>query len=385
MARHVDYGEIAGLVSLVWRRGEVHVDAIGNRTRGRDQPVGRDTIFRIASMSKPVTAVAALVLVEDGVLRLDDPVDELLPELVDRRVLRSLESPLDDTEPAKRSITLRDLLTFRFGFGIVMAPPDAYPITRALAELQIGSGPPHPNAVVAPDEWMRQFGSLPLLHQPGERWMYNTGSDVLSVLIARAAAQPFEVFLRERIFEPLGMHDTAFFVPPKKRDRFVTAYSTNPVSCATEVYDEIDGEWARAPAFPSGAGGLVSTVDDYLAFARMLLTNGRNSGARLLSRPTIETMTTDHLTPNQKAASGLVDGFFDDNGWGFGVSIVTRRVDIPYAVGSYGWNGGLGTVWTNDPREEMITMLLTQEAWTSPAFPPVVRDFATAAYTAIDD
>ncbi len=385
MARHVDGGDVAGLVGLVWRRGESHVETLGVRTRGRDEPVQRDTIFRIASMSKPVTAVAALLLVEDGSLRIDDPVDELLPELANRRVLRSLESALDDTEPANRPITVRDLLTFRMGFGLVMASPLAYPVTRAQAKLKIGDGPPHPDSVVAPDEWIRQFATLPLLHQPGERWMYNTGSEVLGVLIARAAGKPFDVFLRERIFEPLGMRDTAFFVPPDKLDRFVTAYATNPVSGATEVYDEVEGEWSHAPAFPSGASGLVSTVDDYLAFARMLLANGRVGSDRLLSRATIEAMTSDQLTPEQKAKSGIVEGFFDDNGWGFGVSIVTRRVDIPFAVGSYGWDGGLGTTWTNDPHEEMVTVLLTQQAWSSPARPAVARDFATAAYTAIDD
>jgi CubicO group peptidase (beta-lactamase class C family) len=385
MARHVDGGGVTGLVSLVSRRGETHVDAIGHRTRGDAEPLRRDAIFRIASMSKPLTAVGALVLVEDGVLRLDDPVDELLPELANRRVLRSLESELDDTVPAQRPITLRDLLTFRLGFGIIMAPPDAYPISRALNDLQLGAGPPHPDEVAAPDEWMRQFATLPLLHQPGERWMYNVGSDVLGVLIARAAGMPLGEFLRDRVFDPLAMPDTEFFVPPEKRNRFVTCYSTNPVSGAIEVYDEIDGEWSHAPAFPSGAGGLVSTVDDYLAFARMLLAQGRVGSDRLLSRPSVEVMTTDQLTPAQKNSSGLVDGFFDDNGWGFGVSIVTRRTDIPYAVGSYGWNGGLGTIWTNDPREEMITILLTQQAWSSPALPAVARDFATAAYSAIDD
>jgi CubicO group peptidase (beta-lactamase class C family) len=385
VAGYVDRDEIPGLVALVHRRGETFVDTIGVRTRGSTDRVGRDTIFRISSMSKPVTAVAVLMLVEDGRARLDDPVDDLLPELANRRVLRTLESELDDTVPAHRAITLRDLLTFRMGFGLVMAPPDAYPITRAIAELAIGSGPPSPDAVVEPNEWMRQIGTLPLMYQPGERWMYNTGSDVLGVFIARAAGTPLEVFLRERIFEPLGMRDTAFHVPPEKLDRFVTAYWTNPFTGATEVFDAIEGQWSHPPAFASGAGGLVSTIDDYLAFARMLLDNGRAGGERLLSRPAVEVMTTDQLTDAQKAHGSFVEGFFDTNGWGFGVSIVTHRADIAYAPGSYGWNGGFGSIWTNDPREEMITILLTQQLWSSPMPPAAMRDFATAAYAAIDD
>src|SRR5512138_1692069 len=150
-------------------------------------------------------------------------------------------------------------------------------------------GPPNPSTMPAPDEWMRRLGTLPLMHQPGEQWMYNTGSDVLGVLIARAAGQPLEAFLRERIFEPLGMHDTAFSVPPSKLGRFATSYRTSFQTGAVERYDAPDGQWSRPPAFPSGAGGLVSTVDDFLAFGRTLL----GHGPRLLARPTLEAMTSD--------------------------------------------------------------------------------------------
>jgi CubicO group peptidase (beta-lactamase class C family) len=227
MAGYVERGEVPGLVTLVCRRGEVHVDAIGRQAIGGD-PIRRDTIFRIASMTKPITAAATMILVEECKLRLDEPVDRLLPELADRAVLKGLDSPLDDTEPARRPITVRDLLTFRMGFGQMMAPPNAYPILKSASEQQIGMGPPSPAAMPAPDEWIRRLGTLPLMHQPGETWIYNTGSDVLGVLIARASGQALEAFLRERLFEPLGMKDTAFSVPATKLDRLTTSYWTNP-------------------------------------------------------------------------------------------------------------------------------------------------------------
>src|SRR5437773_1340760 len=298
MAGYVERGEVPGLVTLVSRRGEVHVDAIGTRAIADSAPIRRDTIFRISSMTKPITAAATMILVEECKVRLDEPVDRWLPELAERKVLKRLEGPLDDTVPANRPITTRDLLTFRMGFGQMMALPDAYPILKAASEQQIGMGPPSPSTLPAPDEWMRRLGRLPLMHQPGERWMYNTGSDVLGVLVARASGRPLETFLRERVFEPLGMTDTGFSVPAASLDRFATSYLTDPGAGALRLYDEPDGgQWSRPPEFPSGAAGLVSTADDYLAFGQMLLDGGRSRGGRVLSRPSVELMTADQLTP----------------------------------------------------------------------------------------
>jgi CubicO group peptidase (beta-lactamase class C family) len=224
------------------------------------------------------------------------------------------------------------------------------------------------------------------MHQPGEKWLYNTGSDVLGVLIARAAGQPLETFLRERLFEPLAMKDTSFSMPAHKLERLATSYWTNYQTGLFEVYDEAEGgHWSRSPAFPSGGGGLVSTIDDYLAFGQMMLNHGKHGSGRILSRPSIETMTTDQLTPEQKAVSGLVPGFIGTHGWGFGVSIVTRRDDVAGSVGRFGWDGGLGTSWYSDPREDLVTILMTQRAWTFPSPPNVCRDFWTSAYQAIDD
>ena len=386
MLGYVERGEVPGLVSLVSRRGETHVEALGAKAVGDDDPMRRDTIFRISSMTKPITAAATMMLVEECRLRLDEPVDRLLPELASRHVLRRPDGPLDDTVPARRPIIVRDLLTLRMGFGQLLVPTDAYPILQAAGELQIGMGPPNPATMPAPDEWIRRLGTLPLMYQPGERWLYNTGSDVLGVLIARAAGQSLTTYLRERIFERLGMEDTAFSVPAAKLDRLVTGYATNAQTGALELTDEArGGKWSHPPLFPSGAGGLVSTVDDYLAFGQMMLSQGKHGGERLLSRLTIEAMTTDQLTPEQKAVSGLVPGYFENHGWGLGVSIVTRRDDVAAVPGRFGWDGGLGTSWYADPREEMVSVLMTQCAWTSPSPPAVCRDFWTLAYQAIDD
>ena len=385
MAGHVESGQVAGLVTLLDRRGEVHVDAIGMKALGGSDPMRPDTIFRITSMTKPVTAAAAMILVEECKLRLDWPVDEFLPELAQRQVLRRLDGPLDDTVPAKRPITVRDLLTFRLGLGIVWGPPGATPIQRAIAELGIvGFGAPDQATPHDPDEWLHRLGTLPLMHQPGERWMYNTGSYVLGVLIARASGQPFEAFLRERIFEPLGMADTGFSVPAAKLDRLATSYWADEQSGALKLNDGVaDSKWRRPPAFPDGGAGLVSTVHDYRAFGRMLLDKGRHGRHRILSRPSVELMTSDHLTPEQKAVSTF-PGLWDNRGWGFGVGIVTGRDEIAAVPGRYGWDGGYGTTWASDPTEDMVAILMTQRAG-FPLFSAVQRDFWTAAYQAIDD
>ena len=385
MAAYIERREIPGIVTVLARRGEVHVDALGTKALGSADAMRRDTIFRISSLSKPVTAVAAMVLVEDGKLELDGPVDTLLPELGARKVLKRIDGPLDDTVPAKRPITLRDLLTFRLGFGLVWAPPDTYPIQKAVTELKLGTlGPPYPSIPPDPDEWMRRFGTLPLMYQPGEHWMYNAGSQVLGVLIARAAKRPLETFLRERIFEPLGMKDTSFSVPTAFLDRLATSYEVNIASGALEIYDGVrDSQWSRTPAFPDGAGGLVSTADDYLAFATMMLNKGALGTTRILSERTVQAMTADQMTPEQKAASPFSPGFWENYGWGFGVSVLTRKDEEPGFPGRFGWDGGLGTSWYADPQAEMLGILLTQRAWTSPSPPQVQTDFWKLAYAAI--
>lgn len=386
MAGHVARGLAPGLVTLIARRGEIHVDVIGNKATGERDPMRRDTLFRITSMTKPITAAAAMILVEECKLRLDEPVDRFLPELADRRVLKRVDGPLDDTVPAQRPITLRDLLTFRAGYGFVWGPPEQYPILKAIAALGItGFGPPDQATPIGPDEWLKRLGTLPLLHQPGEKWLYNTGSYILGVLIARVAGQSFESFLRERIFAPLGMKDTGFSVPAEKLDRLATSYWLNDKTGALDLYDGArDSRWAKPPAFADGGAGLVSTADDYLAFAEMLLGHGKRGDTRILSRPSVALMTTDHLTPAQKAASPFLADSWDNRGWGFGVCVVIGRDGIATTPGSYGWNGGFGTTWANDPAEGMIAILMAQRAQ-YPTVSPIYLDFWTSAYQAIDD
>ncbi len=385
LAHRVARGELPGLVALVGRGGDTHVEAIGTMRVGSADPIRRDTIFRISSMSKPIIAATAMSLVDDGTLRLEDRVDRLLPELANRRVLTRIDAPLDDTVPAKRPITIRDLLTFTPGFGGLFADPARVPILKAANELKIGMGPPEPGVTPPPDEWIRRLGSLPLMYQPGDRWMYNTGADVLSVLLARASGKPLETLLRDRLFEPLGMKDTAFHVAPEKMSRFGPTYWTDYKTGRDEVYDEaVGGQWSRPPAFPSGAGGLVSTADDYLAFARMLMNRGRHGTTRILSERSVTAMTKDQLTKEQKRDE-LIEGYWKNHGWGYGMCVLTGADELSGVPGRYGWDGGMGTSWYNDPETGLVTILMTNRMWKSPNPPEVFRDFWTHAYAAIRD
>jgi CubicO group peptidase (beta-lactamase class C family) len=384
MRRYVDSGYTPGLVTLVRHRSREHVDAIGTMAFDSASPMRRDTIFRLASMTKPITAVGAMILVEQCKLRLDDRVDEFLPELKDRKVLRSIASPLDDTVPAKRRITLRDLLTFRAGYGELLFAAPTCPLQKAMAEARL----PLTAWLFAgsPDEFMQRLGALPLAHQPGERWLYHMGCEILGVLIARASGQSLCAFLRERIFEPLGMSDTGFFVPEPKLDRLPPCYGTDLSSGRLTVLDEArGGQVAQPRPFEAGAGGLVSTIDDMDAFGRMMLNKGACRGERILSRPSVELMTMDHLTPAQKANSPFFENFWNGRGWGFGLGVITGRNDLADVPGRFGWDGAFGTSWHVDPKEDMVGILMTQRRPDVLDIPALTRDFWTSAYQLIDD
>ncbi len=382
MAAHVEQGTVAGMVTLISRRGETLVDTIGCQDLVRQDPIRRDTIFRIASMTKPITAVAAMILVEECKLALDEPVDRFLPELANRRVLKRIDGPLDDTTPATRPITLRDLLTFRMGMGMIMGPPGEFPIQKAMDEnalMSLNPAPPH-----QPDEWLRRLGTLPLMHQPGERWMYHTGSDTLGVLIARASGQPFETFLKECIFEPLGMRDTGFFVPAANLGRFASSYGADATRGTLELLDDsLDSKWNRAPAFPAGGGGLVSTIDDYCAFGRMMLNKGKLGSERILARPSVELMLTDQITPAQKAISPFSPGFWENRGWGLGLSVITGRQSTSMGPGQFGWSGAFGTDWVSDLSEDLVAILMIQRFNMGPG--KIHEDFRTLVYQSLDD
>jgi CubicO group peptidase (beta-lactamase class C family) len=368
--RHVGATGVPGLVALVARSDQVHVETLGSLAVG-GQPVIRDSIFRISSMTKPITAAATLAVIAEGLLGLDEPVDRLLPELAERRVLRRMDGPLEDTVPATRAITTRDLLTFTFGFGMLMRmfmAPTPWPVVVADEELGLATvGPPNPAVQPDPDTWIARFGTLPLLAQPGERWLYNTGSAVLGVLLARATGQPFADVLHTRIFEPLGMRDTAFWTTDT--DRLATAYQPTPDGLV--VWDRPDGTWSRPPAFCDGGAGLVSTVDDLLAFSRMLLADG----APVLSPQAAREMTTDQLTAEQKAHGGLGFDFFVGRSWAFGQAVLDS--------GAFGWDGGFGSSWLMDPAQDLTMIVLTQRMFETHQAPQVHRDIQAAAYAAL--
>jgi CubicO group peptidase (beta-lactamase class C family) len=376
MAGHVEAGHLPGAVFGLGRRHDIHIDAVGSAALDGSQPMPPDAVFRITSMTRPITALATLLLVQDAKLALDEPVDRLLPELAHRQVLRRLDGPLDGTVAAARPITVRDLLTFRGGFGMILAPPDEYPILQAEQALELCSvGPPTPPTPLGPDEWMRRMGTLPLMDQPGQQWRYHTGSQILGVLVARAAGQTAEAFYRERIFGPLGMEDTAFELPAPARHRLPPCYQD--VDGHLEPFDD-EGLWTRPRPFTDCGAGLLSTVSDYLTFGRMLLARGRHQGEQFISPELVAAMTTDHLTPEQRQTGGLILG---GRGWGFGLSIIDAPEDPSRGPKGYGWSGGYGTVWLNDPDEDLVAVLCHQVlAWPS----PVEADFWSATYQALE-
>jgi CubicO group peptidase (beta-lactamase class C family) len=386
LKRHVDSGRLPGLVALISRRDEVHAHEIGTLAFGQSAPMRRDTIFRLASVTKPITAVAAMILVEECKLRLEDPVEELLPELANRKVLRTIDSELDDTIPAKRSITLQDLLTFRSGYGEVSLISPMCPLHKAMIEAQLPLSAWMFRGTA--DEFMQRLSTLPLADQPGQRWLYHLSSDILGILIARASGKPLSAFMQECIFEPLGMNDTGFKIAESQLDRLATCYQTDFLSGeVTALPDAAEDRITTLPAFESGAGarGLVSTAEDLFAFGRMMLNCGAYGKQRILSRASVKLMAADHLTPEQKAASQFFgDNFWESRGWGFGLSVVTGRTEIG-GPGRFGWDGAFSTSWYVDPQEELVGVLMAQVRPGALRMPALVRDFWTSAYQAIDD
>ncbi|MFD4649100.1 serine hydrolase domain-containing protein [Streptomyces sp. NPDC058441] len=366
-APHVRDGSLPGAVALVARGDRVEVETAGSAALGGGSPMARDSIFRIASITKPITAAAVMMLVDEGRIALDDPVDRWLPEISKPVVVRTPDAPVDDVVPAARPITVADLLTFRAGWGF---PSDfSLPAVQALFGLQKNGL--SPQLVAPPDEWMAHLARIPLLNQPGEAWLYNTCSDIQGVLISRVSGTALPDFLAERVFEPLGMTDTGFEVPAGKLDRFTTSYRPRKEG-GLQPADAPDGQWSSLPAFPSGAGGLVSTADDWYAFARMLLAEGVAGGRRLLSSDAVRQMTTDQLTAAQREASGL---FTEGQGWGFGGSVDVAPVDPWNVMGRYGWVGGTGTAAHLVPSTGAVGILLTQVEMTGPTPPALMRDF----------
>jgi len=354
----VDQNALAGVVTLIWRRGEVvQVDTIGQRDIAAGLPMERDTLFRIASMTKPVTTLAALMLVEEGKLKLDDPVTKWLPELKDMRVLRTAEGPLDDTVPAVRDITVEDLMTHRSGlaYGFTSMGPIAH-----AHEEKLGSALANPHS---PDEWLKRLGELPLSYQPGERFHYSHATDVLGFLVARIEGKPIGQVLQDRIFGPLGMDDTGFWTPKEKRGRLAKLYQALPEGGLKDV-SWSDGD--SPAAFEGGGGGLVSTADDYLKFARLMLGRGEVDGVRLVKPETIDMMTSNRLSEEQRGHAFLGMPFWLSQGFGLGASMVLDAEKHQWmgagGEGSFGWPGAFGTWWQADPVNDLILIYLIQDS-----------------------
>jgi CubicO group peptidase (beta-lactamase class C family) len=382
MQGYIDRGEIAGAVTLVERRGRVAwLEAQGVKDLATREPMEQDTLFRIYSMSKPITSVATLMLYEEGKLRLTDPISRWIPELSKPMLLRDPVGPVDRVQPSPREITVRDLLTHCSGL--------AYPFTAAppLAKAYQDAGINGTTLGFTPDEWAARLGKLPLAFSPGTRWNYSVSTDVLGLLVERVSGMPFADFLRARIFEPLEMPDTAFFVPAEKLARFATNYQPD-ASGKLAVFDApATSTYRTPPAFPSGGGGLVSTAADYGKFAALLRNGGELGGTRLLSRKSVELMTSRHLSESEHAGFGL-GGQPVFTGFSFGLGVmVSESVAESTSLGSvgrHGWAGAAGTWYWVDPKEEIVAVMLIQRMPSGQPI-PISRDFETAVYQAIAD
>ncbi|SFI41834.1 CubicO group peptidase, beta-lactamase class C family [Paenibacillus sp. UNC496MF] len=390
---YVDRGELAGAVAMIHRKGEeAYAEAIGWQDQEARLPVRRDTLFRIMSMTKPITAAAALLLVEEGKLRLHDPVDAWLPELANRVVLRKPHGEPDDVVPAARPITLHDLLTSRIGIGWEdhRLQADVMKLLPAPVAKQLGVL--DADEQLDPDAWMKRLGKLPLIVQPGTRFLYHIAHEVLGVLIARVSGQPLDAFFRERIFGPLGMKDTSFTISREKQSRLSVAYAPKAGGGLVELDRPESTEWAKTPVFLSGGAGLLSTADDYQRFGRMLLGLGELDGVRLLARKSVEAMISDHFTPEQRALPFFDETDYDgspmwtNKGYGYGVSVRTKQIGIGPSVGSFFWPGALGSTWIADPREALMATLLIQRSGAQlPKNSLIAYDFWTMIYQAIND
>jgi CubicO group peptidase (beta-lactamase class C family) len=363
ISAYVDAGQLAGAATLVWRDGEPHTVAVGWRNVDARLPIERDTLFRIASMTKPITSTAALMLFEAGRFALDDPITRWAPEFSRMRVLRSPDGPLDDADPAERPITFDDLLTHRS--GLTYGDFHRGPIARAYREALGGDI----DSEVAPDEWIRRLAALPLIDQPGRAFHYGHSTDLLGLLIARVEDAPLEDVLKRRIFDPLGMKDTGFTVAKEKHGRRAGLYGFDQAGHLAELAAVPGGhtlpERPADMAYVSGGQGLWSTLDDFLAFARMFVEGGTVDGVRLLRPDTLQMMASNRLTDCQRATSELLGLpiFAVGHGFGMGVAVVmepetAEPTRCGGGMGSVGWPGTFGGWWQADPNDRSVLIFL---------------------------
>lgn len=362
-------GTVVGAVALIEHRGSVVLaGSYGDADRDSKKPMREDSVFRIASMSKPITSALALMLIEDGLFDLDAPIDQWIPELADPQVL-SAASP--GVEKIERRITVRDLLTHRSGLAYPFSAPE--PMAAALRE---ATGTLDIVPDYAPDEWLSRLAKVPLLFQPGMQWHYGFSTDVLGVLLARAAGCSLGELMQQRIFSPLGMNDTGFYC--RDPDRMTTAYVRSPTSGKLAIFDPADGRWSRQPAFESGGAGLVSTAQDYLRFARFLL-RAPVGASPLMSRASVERMTENFFGEEDHARPFLgMDGFWNHKGFGLGLAVTTAAQNLPYRAtnGEFNWPGAFGTYWFAAPEKDLIGLLYVQEYWGASQLPIQLQDIA---------
>ncbi len=353
----VETGLLAGAITLVWQRGNVlQINEIGDRDIEAKLPMERDTIFRIASMSKPVTVAAAMTLVDEGKLALSDPISRWLPELSDMRVLIDPHGPLDQTVPARRPITVDDLMTHRSGLAYTFSV--AGPLSRAYSQLSLRQDQ---------DDWLAEVATLPLVHQPGDRLTYSHATDVLGIALSRIEGKPLHAVLAERIFTPLGMTDSGFFISMEKRRRAATMYRLEGSAdgATTLNHNALGPVPVTEPRFCQGGAGLLSTAPDYLQFARMLLGDGEIDGVRVLSAAAAKLMRTNQLTEEQMKVPFLGMPFWIGRGFGLNLSVVTdpaksAQLFGPGGPGTFSWPGAFGTWWQADPSNELILIYLIQ-------------------------
>ena len=368
----IDAGDLSGFVTLIWREGEeIQFNALGHRDIEAGAPMTRDTIFRIASMTKPVTTVAALMLLEEGKLKLDDPITKWAPEFAEMKVLKSATGPVEDVYPAPRAITVEDLMTHRAGlaYAFTSIGPIAHAHQKALGDVLTGD--------MTPDAWMAALAGLPLSYPPGERFHYSHATDVLGLIVGRIEGKPFREVLMERIFGPLKMVDTDFYFPPEKQGRAAKVYRLKDDLSAIE-----EAPFPRRdapPSFCGGGGGLVSTLDDYLTFARMLLGEGEVDGVRLLKPQTVALMRANRLTDAQREIPFMGIPFWLGQGFGLGLSVITDPEKQAWMgagnAGAFGWPGAFGTWWQADPTSGMILIYLIQNSM--PLGPEAAAQLAT--------
>lgn len=386
-AAYVERKKLAGVSTLVWRKGELaHFSVQGQMDVERGKDMAHDTIFRIYSMSKPITSVAVMMLFEEGRFQLEHEIGRYIPELGDLKVYAGGPARGMATKAASRQVTIRDLLTHMSGltYGFM----EVHPVDEAYRHFKIGGVDLTTSNL---EEFCKLLGRMPLLHNPGEAWSYSVSTDVLGRLVEVVSGLSLFEFFRTRIFEPLGMTDTAFQVDAQKMPRFAANYQRNPKTKSFDLMDDPQtGRYSKPPVFTSGGGGLVSTQSDYLKFCQMMLRGGTApDGTRLLSRPTISLMTQNHL-PNNRDLEGFAQGAFSETtnagigfGLGFAVTVDEAKSQITGPKGTYYWGGAASTIFWIDPTEDLIAILMTQ-LMPSAAY-PLRRQFQQLVYAAIDD